>query len=142
MDVLRRSDARTLAPSALHLLHRQVVRAVRGGMSQTDAARTFEASLRAVSTWRRLDREGGLRALTLKRRGRCPGETRLSGPRATRIRSMIVGKLPDQLKLPFYLWTRAAVASLIAREEYGIVVSLVTVGRYLRAWGLSPQKPV
>jgi hypothetical protein len=52
-----------------------------------------------------------------------------------------VGKLPDQLKLPFYLWTRAAVASLIARE-YGIKVSLVTVGRYLRAWGLSPQKPV
>jgi transposase len=33
------------------------------------------------------------------------------------------------------------VASLIARE-YGIEVSLVTVGRYLRAWGLSPQKPV
>lgn len=49
--------------------------------------------------------------------------------------------MPNQLTLPFYLWTRAAVASLIARE-YGIKVSLVTVGRYLRAWGLSPQKPV
>jgi transposase len=52
-----------------------------------------------------------------------------------------VGTLPDQLKLPFSLWTRAAVASLIARE-YGIAVSLVTGGRYRRAWGLSPQKPV
>ena len=70
-----------------------------------------------------------------------PGEGRLSGKRAARIRSLIVGTLPDQLKLPFSLWTRAAVASLIARE-YGIAVSLVTVGRYLRAWGLSPQKPV
>lgn len=136
-----RMDARTLEPSALHLLRRQVVQAVRGGMSQTDAAHTFRASLRAVSTWRRLDREGGLRALTLKRRGRRPGEGRLNAKRAGRIRSLIVGKLPDQLKLPFYLWTRAAVASLIARE-YGIAVSLVTVGRYLRAWGLSPQKPV
>lgn len=134
-------DARTLEPSALHLLRRQVVQAVRGGMSQTDAARTFRASLRAVSKWRRLDREGGLRALTLKRRGRRPGEGRLNAKRAGRIRSLIVGKLPDQLKLPFYLWTRAAVASLMARE-YGIAVSLVTVGRYLRAWGLSPQKPV
>lgn len=134
-------DARTLEPSALHLLRRQVVRAVRGGMSQTDAAHTFRASLRAVSKWRRLDREGGLRALTLKRRGRRPGEWRLNAKRAARIRSLIVGKLPDQLKLPFYLWTRAAVASLIVRE-YGIAVSLVTVGRYLRAWGLSPQKPV
>jgi len=130
-----------LESSALHLLRRQVVQAVRGEMSQTDAARTFGASLRAVSKWMRLDREGGLRALTLKRRGRRPGEGRLSAKRAGRIRSMIVGKMPDQLKLPFYLWTRAAVASLIARE-YGIAVSLVTVGRYLRAWGLSPQKPV
>ena len=136
-----RTDARTLESAALHLLRRQVVQAVRGGMSQTDAARTFGASLRAVSKWRRLDREGGLRALTLKRRGRRPGEGRLSAQRAGRIRSLIVGKMPDQLKLPFYLWTRAAVVSLIARE-YGITVSLVTVGRYLRAWGLSPQKPV
>lgn len=139
--MLRRTDARTLEPSALHLLRRQVVQAVRGGMSQTKAARTFGASLRAVSKWRRLDREGGLRALTLKRRGRRPGEGRLSGTRAARIRAMIVGKLPDQLKLPFYLWTRAAVASLITRE-YGVAVSLVTVGRYLKTWGLSPQKPV
>jgi transposase len=134
-------DARTLELSALHLLRRQVVPAVRGGMAQTDAARTFTASLRAVSKWRRLDREGGLRALTLKRRGRCPGKGRLNAKRAGRIRSLIVGKLADQLKLPFYLWTRAAVASLIARE-YGITVSRVTVGRYLLAWGLSPQKPV
>jgi transposase len=139
--VHKRNDARTLESSALHLLRRQVVRAVRRGMSQTEAARTFGASLRAVSKWRRLDREGGLRALTLKRRGRRLGEGRLSAPRAARIRTLIVGKLPDQLKLPFYLWTRAAVASLIARE-YGIKVSLITVGRYLRAWGLSPQKPV
>ncbi|MEO7861609.1 MAG: winged helix-turn-helix domain-containing protein [Nitrospirales bacterium] len=130
-----------MEPSALHLLRRQVVQAVRGGMSQTDAARTFKASLRAVSKWRRLDREGGLRALTLKRRGRRPGEGRLNAKSAGRFRSLIIGTLPDQLTLPFYLWTRAAVASLIVRE-YGIEVSLVTVGRYLRAWGLSPQKPV
>ena len=137
----KRSDARKLESSALHLLRRQVVQAVRSGMVQSEAARTFGASLRAVSKWMRLDREGGLRALKLKRRGRRSGEGRLSGKRAERIRSLIVGKMPDQLKLPFYLWTRAAVAGLIARE-YGIEVSLVTVGRYLKAWGLSPQRPV
>ena len=120
-----------MEPSGLHLVRRQVVQAIRSGLSQTEAARTCGASLRAVSTWMRLDREGGLRALTLKRRGRRPGEGRLSGKRAARIRSMIVGKLPDQLKLPFYLWTRAAVASLIPRE-YGVAVSLVTVGRDLK----------
>jgi transposase len=49
--------------------------------------------------------------------------------------------MPDQLKLPFYLWTREAVAQLIKRE-YGIAVSATTVGRYLKAWGMSAQKPV
>jgi len=49
--------------------------------------------------------------------------------------------MPDQLKLPFYVWTRAAVAALI-RQTYGLQVSLVTIGRYLTAWGMSTQKPV
>jgi transposase len=89
-----------------------------------------------------IDKVGGLRALQPKRRGRRLGQGgRLSVTQAQHIRRLIVGKLPDQLKLPFSLWTRAAVASLIGRE-YGIEVSLVTVGRYLRVWGLSPQKPV
>lgn len=136
-----RNDARKLELSALQLLRRQVVQAVRAGMTQTEAAHTFGASLRAVSKWMQLDRDGGLRALTLKRRGRRPGAGRLNARQAARIRTLIVGRMPDQLKLPFYLWTRAAVASLISRE-YGIEVSLVTVGRYLRRWGLSPQKPV
>ena len=36
---------------------------------------------------------------------------------------------------------RAAVAELIERE-FAIAVSLSTVGRYLKAWGLSAQRPV
>jgi transposase len=54
---------------------------------------------------------------------------------------LIVGNNPDQLKLPGFLWTRALVRELIARE-LGIEVGEDTVGRYLRAWGLSPQKPM
>ena len=65
----------------------------------------------------------------------------LNEKQAARIRGLIVGRMPDQLKLPFYLWTRAAVVALI-RRIYGLEVSLVTVGRYLKAWGMSPQKPV
>lgn len=41
---------------------------------------------------------------------------RLRAAQAPRIRSLIVDKLPDQLQLPFHLWMRAAVVSLIARE--------------------------
>ena len=137
----RHDDARTLAPVAQAHLRRLAVKAVRAGLRQTVAATTYGVSLRAVNKWMAIDKVGGLRALKPKRRGRRLGQGgRLRSAHAQRIRSLIVGKLPDQLKLPFYLWTRAAVASLIARE-YRIAVSLTTVGRYLRAWGMSPQKP-
>lgn len=138
----RQDDARTLTPSAQAHIRRLAVKAVRAGLRQIVAAKTYGVSLRAVNKWVAIDKVGGLRALKPKRRGRRLGQGgRLRVAQAQRIRGLIVGKMPDQLKLPFYLWTRAAVARLIARE-YGIAVSLVTVGRYLRAWGLSPQKPV
>jgi transposase len=136
-----KSDARKLDTAALTHVRRSLVQAVRGGMSQTEAARVFGVSLRAASKWVALDKDGGLRALKLKRRGRRSGEGRLNAARAKRIRQMIIDALPDQLKLPFYLWTRGAVVSLIERE-YDITVSLTTVGRYLKSWGMSPQKPV
>lgn len=59
--------------AAQQLLRRQVVQAVRGGMTQTAEARTYGASLRAVSHWVRLDRTGGLRTLRIKRRRRRVG---------------------------------------------------------------------
>ena len=136
-----RPDARKLDIAAQTYLRRTVVQAVRGGMSQTEASKVYGASLRAVSKWMALDRAGGLRALKQKRRGRRAGEGRLQPAQSARIRQLIIDSLPDQLKLPFYLWTRAAVVSLIERE-YGISVSLSTVGRYLAGWGMSPQKPV
>jgi transposase len=136
-----KTDARKLDAATQAHLRRLVVRALRGGMKQTVAAQQFGVSLRAVNKWAALDKAGGLRALKPKRRGRRAGEGRLDATQAARIRALIVEKMPDQLKLPFYLWTRAAVAELIARE-YGVTVSLTTVGRYLKAWGMSPQKPV
>jgi len=136
-----KSDARKLDTAALAHVRRSLVQSVRNGMTQTEAARVFGVSLRAANKWMALDKDGGLRALKLKRRGRRTGEGRLSAAQAKRIRQMIIDALPDQLKLPFYLWTRAAVMRLIERE-YDVSVSLTTVGRYLKSWGMSPQKPV
>jgi transposase len=136
-----RVDARKLDIATQAHLRRSAVQAVRGGMSQTRAAEVFGASLRAVSKWMALDRAGGLRALKPRRRGRRAGEGRLTAAQSSRVRQLIIDSLPDQLKLPFYLWTRAGVAALIERE-YGTSVSLTTVGRYLARWGMSPQKPV
>ena len=132
-----RPDARKLDIATQTNLRRTAVQAVHGGMRQTEASNVFGVVLRAVSKWMARDRSGGLRALKQKARGRRVSEGRLQ---PARIRQLIIDSLPDQLKLPFYLWTRAAVVSLIERE-YGISVSLTTVGRYLAGGGMSPQKP-
>jgi len=136
-----KTDARKLDSATQAHMRKLVAQAVRGGMTQTDAARTYGVSLRAVSKWMKLSRDGGLRALKPGKRGRRPGGGRLTTKQASRIRTLIIGKMPDQLKLPFYLWTREAVMRLIERE-YSVTVSPTTVGRYLKAWGMSAQKPV
>ena len=53
---------------------------------------------------------------------------------------MICDIMPDQLKLPYALWTRKAVLALVKRE-FNIDLALTTIGYYLRSWGYSPQKP-
>jgi len=136
-----KTDARKLDSATQTHLRKLVVGAVRSGMTQTTAATTYGVSLRAVSKWMKLSREGGVRALKPGKRGRRPGGGRLTAKQAARIRKLVIGRMPDQLKLPFYLWTREAVARLI-KQEYGITVSPTTVGRYLKAWGMSAQKPV
>jgi hypothetical protein len=54
---------------------------------------------------------------------------------------LIVGANPRQLQFEFSLWTRDIVRELI-RREFGVALSAVSVGRLLRAIGLSPQRPL
>lgn len=56
------------------------------------------------------------------------------------IKTSILGKSPDQLRLPGLLWTRELVSELIERC-HGLTLSSWSVGRYLKAWSMSPQKP-
>ncbi|MFI4972825.1 MAG: IS630 family transposase [Hyphomicrobiales bacterium] len=118
----------------------RVVQAVRDGMPQTEAARVFGVSLRSVSGWMRLSRKGGAAALKARQRGR-PRKPRLAGYQAALTVRTIQERCPDQAKMPFVLWTRAAVQEFLLRR-FGIKVSVWTVGRYLKRWGFTPQKPV
>jgi hypothetical protein len=58
-----------------------------------------------------------------------------------RLRGLIAQGCPDQFGLSFALWTRQAVWALIARET-GVWLTLPVVGRYLRAWGFTAQRPM
>lgn len=54
---------------------------------------------------------------------------------------MICDQCPDQLKMPFALWTREAVGQVL-EKHMDLKVSVWTVGRYLKSWGFTPQKPL
>jgi hypothetical protein len=55
--------------------------------------------------------------------------------------NLVKDRCPDQLRLPFALWTREAVGQLMV-DRFNVRVSVWTVGRYLKQWGLTPQKPL
>jgi transposase len=110
-------------------------------MTQVEAAKVFGMSLRFVHNTCARARDGGLRSLKADERGRPAGAALLDSTQQGRIYRMIIGKMPDQLRLSFYLWTRQALVALVKRE-YGVELSLTTVGRYLKSWGMTAQKPV
>lgn len=140
LGVVRHEDARHLSPPALDALRQRVIRAVAEGMSQAEAARVFGVSRQSVNAWHRRWRAGGARGLQFRPRGR-PRQIQLRPHQAATVVRLITDRCPDQVKLPFALWTREAVRDLIA-QRCGIRLSVWTVGRYLRRWGFTPQKPL
>ena len=133
-------DARSLPAIAQEDLRRKAVKAVQEGGKQVEVAELFGVTRQAVGRWVKSYREGGSRRLKARRQGRPPGRSLEPWQAAQTVRA-ITDRHPEQLKLPFYLWTREAVAQLIG-ERYGIALSVWTVGRYLKDWGFTPQKPL
>jgi len=132
-------DARSLPSVAQEDLRRKVIRAIRGGKKQVEVAKLFGVTRQAVGKWVKKYREGGHGALRAQQRGRRRGGS-LQSWQAAQIARTVVDRYPEQLKLPFFLWTREAVAELI-KQRFGITLSIWTVGRYLGRWGFTPQKP-
>jgi transposase len=134
-------DTRTLSPDAQEELRRRVVAAIRNeSMRKTHAARTFRVSRSSIDTWLAAYDAKGSTALRSGKRGRKPVSRLKPHQAATAVR-LIQDRCPDQLKLPFALWTREAVCKLLA-DRFDLSVSVWTAGRYLRAWGFTPQKPL
>jgi transposase len=133
-------DARSLSSQAQEALRRRAAGAVLAGMKQVEAARVFGVTRQAVGNWMRKRRQGGEEALRAGTKGRPRTGGRLKGWQAATICRHIRDRHPEQLKLPFVLWTAGAVRQLI-RRRFRIQSSVRTVQRYLKAWGFTPQKP-
>ena len=123
-------------------IRRRAIEALNNGFKQVEVSRLMSVPERTIRRWVAQMRSAGVKSLEPKRRGRRAGEASALGVRQMkRIETMVLGKMPDQLRLPFYLWTREAVGDLIARE-YGVSLCPASIGNYLKRWGMSPQKPV
>ena len=134
-------DTRSLSGAAQAALRNRAVQAVLEGMTQAEAARVFGVHRNAVNRWIRRYREGGWAGLAEQRRGRRPGEQpALSERQQQELIALVRDSTPDQLGLAGFLWTRDAVAELLA-QRYGVWLARTTVGGYLRGWGFSPQRP-
>lgn len=138
---MKTKDFRSLQPQAQEDLRRKAVKAVLGGRTRKEVAELFGVTGKSVGVWVNNYHEDGAKSLKANKRGRPKGGGSLLPWQAAQIAKTVTDKNPDQLKLPFYLWTREAVGLLI-EKRFGVRISVWTVGRYLSRWGFTPQKPV
>lgn len=139
---MEKIDARKHSPETQYEIRKQVIRLRKRGMANKVLAEAVGISEgRASKIWRSYIKEGS-KAIGLGKRGRRTGEKRtLTTEQETQMKRALIDKTPDQLKLPFALWTRDAVKLLI-KQRFGIAMPIRTVGEYLKRWGFTPQKPV
>lgn len=136
---MRDNDGRKLDHATLEVLRWRAVEQVEGGEHPEQVARALGLHRKTVYGWLAKYREGGKDALRARPvPGRPP---KLSGAQLSRLYTLIVGADPRQLSFEFALWTREMIREVI-RREFGVALSVVSVGRLLGKLGLSPQRPL
>ena len=136
---MKTQDARSLSPDARFDLRTRVVAAVRGGMTQTEAAQVFAVHRSAVSRWcRTAGRDPD--ALRPRRRGRTSTGGPLAPDQTAELPDALRTRHPGGLGLPDAPWTRDAVADHAARR-FGVRRSRYAWGRWLRRHDFTPQRP-
>jgi transposase len=139
---MEKDDARKLSPAEQHERRRQVIRAYKRGRTRAQIAAEIGLSHPTVTRVIERYEAEGVTALAPRTRGRRHGEDRaLTAEQEDAVRQLIGAKRPEQLKMDFALWSRAAVRLLIERE-YGVQLHVRSVGKYLARWGFTPQKPI
>ncbi len=102
-------------------------------MRKSLAARTFGVSRTSIDRWLTMVELGNITALESKPRGR-PKGTRLAPHEAATTVRLITDRCPDQLKLPFALWTREAVQRWLG-EEYPAIGQQAKAENAEMHWG-------
>ena len=136
---MRDNDGRKLDHKTLEVLRIRAVEQVGAGAHPEEVAAALGLHRKTVYGWLAKYREGGKGALLARPvPGRPP---KLGGAQLARLYALIVGNDPRQMQFEFALWTREMVREVI-RRQFGVRLSVVSVGRLLRKLGLSPQRPL
>ena len=135
-------DTRSLSDDALEALRTRAVAMHEAGHSQVSIAAALGTHQNTIGRWLKTFRSVGAAGLKRQKRGRRPIEQRILNPaQEAKIKKLITDKCPDQLKLPFALWTREAVRDLI-KARFDVTLALRTITDYLKRWGFTPQRPM
>jgi len=139
---MEKRDARTLKIAAQQELRNQVVRMRKKGMKNPEVAVLVGLSSTTTSgIWSKY-KKGGMKAITIQKRGRRVGEKKhLSQEQEAKLIKRLIDTTPKQLKFKFVLWTREAVQQLI-KHDYDIKMPISTVGKYLQRWEFTSQVPI
>ena len=133
---------RKLPASAQEERRRQVVGLRESGLTYDAIAAQVGLTRTGVFNICRRFAEQGLAGLASGPRGPAPGTGRcLTAKQEAQVRALISQHTPDELGLPFALWSRAAVRELIERR-CGVRRGVCTTGTDLARWGFTAQKPL
>src|SRR3990172_4975547 len=134
-----KEDARYQTLVQLHERRKQVVRLHKRGTKIMRIVEMTGLSYPAVRRTIDLYEQGGWPAICPAARGREAGQARILSPEQEQaIQKIICDKRPEQLKMDFFLWSRAAVMQLID-QECQIKLGVRTVANTSNA-GASPRK--
>ena len=139
------TDGRNVKPEAQKELRRRCIVLFKKGVKQADIARSLVLTPQWVSkTVKVFLSDGETAAIEGKKRGVKPETAEkmriLTSDEEKRLKGWIIDKNPRQLCFDFGLWTARAVNELISRE-FKKDIAIRTVRNYLRAWGMTPQRP-
>lgn len=139
---MEKIDGRKLSESALNERRRRAVKLRLAGISVRGTAAQCELSPNTVVKAHQAYLRGGWAAVKVKHGHRPKGSgCLLSADEEKEVQWLIQDRTPDQLKMSYALWTRQAVSELI-EVRYGVRLQVRTVGKYLKRWGYTPQKPL
>jgi len=137
---MEKESARNQTLEQLHERRKQVVRLYRQGVKIMQIVKMTGLSYPTVRGAIDLFEAGGWSAVRPAQRGRARGDGRvLSLAQEEAIQRLIIDKRPEQLKMDFHLWSRAAVMQLI-EQEFDIKLPVRSNGQVPHPLGLHAAK--